>query len=292
LAAHAKLRHVIQYCVSDVFSKRITVLTEFEATNDHFVGDAARFQQVLWNLLRNATKFTPEGGTIVVRTWNDEASGDLNIEVRDNGVGIAREALARIFDPFEQGNALVTREFGGMGLGLAIAKSIVELHGGTISAASEGKGKGARFVVRVATVKEQVEKAAPHLPKAAEGGETPVGARVLVVEDHGDTAMVLQRILSRAGYDVRVAKCISKAFELVGKEKFDVVVSDIGLPDGTGYELMAKLKEQGIVGIAMSGYGMEEDIARSRDAGFMEHLVKPIKVEHLEAILERVCSGE
>jgi PAS domain S-box-containing protein len=289
IAAHDKLRHVIQNCVSDVFSKRLNIHAEFHATNDRFIGDAARFQQVFWNLLRNATKFTPEGGNIRVRTWND-GDENLYIEVRDSGVGIEPDALSRIFDPFEQGDSALARQFGGMGLGLAIAKSIVEMHGGTISATSDGKDRGAAFVVKVSTIDQCAEKAPAHPPLTPRGAASS-RARVLVVEDHVDTALVLQRLLSRAGYKVKVATSAALALQLSAAEEFDVVVSDIGLPDATGYDLMAQLKERGIRGIAMSGYGMEADVQRSRSAGFIEHLVKPVQIGLLEAALESAISS-
>jgi signal transduction histidine kinase len=287
IRTHDKLRHVLQNCVSDLFTRRLHVHTDFQATNDCFLGDAARFQQVFWNLLRNATKFTPEGGDITVRTWN-EGTEHLCVEIRDTGVGIPPEVLPHIFDPFEQGEARMIRQFGGMGLGLAISKSIVELHGGTISATSEGRDKGATFLVKVPSIGPAMNEPSPQA-KLAPVRSASGGARVLLVEDHADTALVLQRLLTRWGYHVQTASSVAAALQLSSMEPFDVVVSDIGLPDATGYDLMAALKQRGNVkGIAMSGYGAEEDLQKSQAAGFAEHLTKPVHMEQLEAALERL----
>lgn len=293
LRMHAKLRHVIQNSVSDLNRKKLHIHTTFAAANDHVNADAARLQQVLWNLLRNATKFTPDGGEITVRTWNEKQGTELYVEVRDTGIGIEPDVLTRIFNPFEQGNPGVTRQFGGMGLGLAIARSIVEMHGGSISVASEGLGKGATFVLRLPTIPTPTDAPDPVEP----GGNHPVRttrARVLLVEDHADTASVLKRLLSRSGYEVKVATSAAMALQLSACEEFDVMVSDIGLPDATGYELLAQLRKEKetIKAIAMSGYGMEDDVQRSREAGFLEHLIKPVHVRQLEAALHKVVTGQ
>ena len=146
VGVHEVLEHAIRNSVAGAAEKQLQIRREFGASVDQVVADAARLQQVFWNLLRNAVKFTPPGGDIVVRTWNACENGSLYVEIRDNGIGIAPDVLPKVFDAFEQGDVRVTRQFGGLGLGLAIAKAVVEMHGATITAASEG------------------EFAAPHLP--------------------------------------------------------------------------------------------------------------------------------
>lgn len=253
-------------------------------------GDPARPQQVLWNLIRNAAKFTPQGARLTVTTAR--SSDTERATVADTGIGIPRDDLARVFDAFEQGDTAVTREFGGMGLGLAISKSIVELHGGTIRADSAGPGLGATFTVELPAPPLPAALTAPggngNKPGNGDGG----GLRLLLVEDHVDTARLLAPLLGHSGYNVRFVHTAADALSLAGREPFDLVVSDIGLPDGTGYDLMKQLRARhGLTGIAMSGYGMDDDLRRSRDAGFADHLVKPVSVDHLERVLRRVATA-
>lgn len=288
---HELLRHVLRSSVSDAAGKRLNVRAQLDARNDAAYGDPARLQQVFWNLLRNAAKFTPQGGEIVVRSGNERDKGGLFVEVRDTGVGIAPDVLPRIFDAFEQGDTRTTRQFGGLGLGLAIAKAVIDMHGGTIAAESAGEGRGATFTVRLDTFVARGPQAPPHERRATERspGAHP---RVLLVEDHPDTARAMARLLKESGYDVRTADCVATALQLAGAEPFDVVISDIGLPDATGYELMQQLRDRhGIKGIALSGYGMEDDMRRSREAGFVEHVVKPVNITQLDAVIRRVTAS-
>jgi PAS domain S-box-containing protein len=290
---HDLLRHVVRSSVSDMPGKKLNLETKFDARDDRISADPARLQQVFWNLLRNAAKFTPENGRITIRTWNDPLSREFNVEVRDTGVGIDSKVLPRIFDAFEQGDSRVTRQFGGLGLGLAIAKAVVEMHGGAISASSDGAGKGAAFAVRLGK---------PVAGAASDDDEKPLPpghrrrrslVRILLVEDHPDTARTLARLLIAIGYEVRVAINTSEALKLAEAEPFDIVISDIGLPDGTGHELMRQLREKhGLRGVALTGYGMEDDMRNSREAGFLDHVVKPIDVAQLEAVIQRVVEAK
>ncbi len=287
---HDLLGHAIRNSLSDTAGKRLSVRTELHAVNDHLTADPARLQQVFWNLLRNAVKFTPELGEIVIRTWNpDDSRGLICIEIRDSGTGIDPEVLPRIFDAFEQGEVGVTRKFGGLGLGLAIAKAVVEMHGGTITAASPGRDLGAAFTVSFnATIPvtglDRPQKVASTSVKPSSGG-----ARVLLVEDHADTARMLSKLLKLSGFEVKTASSVAAALQVAETESFDVVVSDIGLPDATGYDLMKQLRDRyGVRGIALSGYGMEEDMRKSREAGFVEHVVKPVNLDHLQSVIRRV----
>jgi CheY-like chemotaxis protein len=267
----------------------LNVEVDLKADNDLVHADPARLQQVFWNLLRNAAKFTSESGNIYVRT--ESIGGRVHIEVRDTGVGIAAEFLPKIFDAFEQGDIKTTRQFGGLGLGLAICKAIVDMHGGAIRVCSDGPGTGATFTVELlATFATEREALAAQGPLPRDRPSDPL--RILLVDDHRDTLEVLGRLLGASNYAVKTASSVESALQLAGAEPFDIVVSDLGLPDGTGYELMRQIRDRhGIKGIALSGYGMEEDQRLSRDAGFLDHLVKPVDVTLLLASIQRVIGG-
>ncbi len=285
---HDVLRFVIKNCMSEIQGKGLTVGTDFGATHDLTKGDPARIEQVFWNILRNASKFSLEGGEIFIRTWN--AGEQVCVEVQDGGAGIAAEDLPRIFEAFKQGEARVARQYGGLGLGLSIVKAVIDLHHGTVSARSEGKGRGATFTVclRTATVEGGKQKSGP--PTTEGAGRR--GSRILLVEDHVDTATTMARLMKMAGHEVEVAHSVAEALRLAAAMSFDVMVSDIGLPDATGYDLMAQIRDQYCIkGIAVSGYGTEEDVQRSREAGFDEHVVKPVNVPQLEAIIQRLVGG-
>jgi CheY-like chemotaxis protein len=292
-AAHELLRHVVRSSVSEMPEKQLEVQMQLDARDDRINADPARLQQVFWNLLRNAVKFSRQNGRVVIRTWNDARTREFYVEVGDDGEGIDPRLLPRIFDAFEQGDARMTRQFGGLGLGLAIAKAVVEMHGGAISAASDGKGQGAKFTVRLG--KPVPEAQADGKPRSDQhsGRREARSVRILLVEDHPDTARTLSRLLLAMGYQVKVANDAATALQLAEAESFDMVVSDIGLPDGTGHDLMRQLKSRfGLRGVALTGYGMEDDMRNSREAGFLDHVVKPIDIAQLEAVIQRVVAVE
>jgi two-component system CheB/CheR fusion protein len=286
---HAVLTQAAQTCASETAAKQHNVQFDFQADNDLVNADPTRLQQTFWNLLRNAIKFTPEGGSIFIRTEN--RAGMVCLEVRDNGLGIDPALLPKVFDAFEQGNAEITRQFGGLGLGLAISKAIIDMHGGLIRAQSGGAGLGATFTVELpaaGAVEQEVVPAA-----SLEGKTVARHLRVLLVEDHPDTRDVLAGLLGASNCAVETAGSVEDALQLAAAERFDVVVSDLGLPDGTGYDLMRQLRDRhGIKGIALSGYGMEQDQRRSREAGFLAHLIKPVDVSHLMAVIQRISSNQ
>ena len=290
LNIHNKLNNVMEICRGDIQSKRLHVDLELSAPS-HFVdGDSGRLQQVFWNLLRNAIKFTPEAGTIILRTGNPRP-GAIRVEVADSGVGIEPQTIPRLFAPFEQGSREVTKHFGGLGLGLAICRNLIELHGGSISAHSPGKGQGSTFVVELPTVEastqQKVISAAPAWGVVANGP----AMRILLVEDHDDTRRLMARLLKGMGHAVTTAVSVGDALAAAerGGGEFDLVLSDLGLPDGSGHDLMRQLRDRwNLRGIAVSGFGMEEDIAQSRAAGFVDHLIKPVHVGVLQAALARV----
>lgn len=291
--AHSLVGLALEIVRDEAQAKGIALGVDLAAMRTHFVGDPARVQQVFWNLLRNAVKFTPAGGQVFIRS-RDEGER-LVIEVSDTGVGLAPELLERIFLSFEQAGLVNDARYGGLGLGLAIAKAIVEMHGGTIRAESAGPGLGATFRVEFHAVERLLgisEKAGPADAATVRGPSAtppPAGSqRLLLVEDHEATLQVLTRLLGRAGYRVTTAGTVAGAREIAAREPFDLVVSDIGLPDGTGIELMEALHSRhGLRGIALTGYGMEDDLRRSREVGFVEHLVKPVDFAQLRRAIER-----
>jgi CheY-like chemotaxis protein len=260
--------------------------------------------------LKNAIKFTPVGGRVFVRTRTEFANERqwLAIEVEDTGIGITPEILPRVFGAFQQGDRSITQQFGGLGLGLAISKAIVEAHGGAITAASLGPNKGATFTVHLpvsnyptAAVEIVSERQSSSLPeRTAEF----INTHLLLVEDHPDTAHVMARMLRRAGFEVTVASNIAQALAEteVARKTVDengrcwpirLVISDLGLPDGTGFELMRKLQTDfRLRGIALSGFGMEDDVKQAAAAGFDRHLTKPVDFEQLLASIRELLARE
>jgi PAS domain S-box-containing protein len=275
-------------------SERKRLRTSFQLGAPRHVvrGDPSRLMQVFWNLIKNAIKYTPEGGAINVFSRNEEQQ--LVIDISDTGIGITLEFLPRIFDSFEQDNRRVKGGEGGLGLGLAISKAIVAAHGGELTAASDGAGRGTTMSLRLTAMEAHDlspvrEEPVLAPPAPAEGSSGPL--RILLVDDHLDTVRVLKRLLARLGYRVTTAENMAGALELSATKPFDLLVSDIGLPDGNGFDLFRRLRErQQIEGIALSGFGMQDDLQRSREAGFSDYLVKPIDLERLEAAIRRVAS--
>jgi PAS domain S-box-containing protein len=280
--AHAVLRNIMSTFLHDTQEKGLTVAMSLRARQSHVWADAGRFQQILMNLVSNAVKFTPEGGTITFRTSNE--NGTLRIEVSDTGLGIDPLVLPRLFAPFEQGEIGVTRRFGGLGLGLSIVKSLVEMHKASISAASEGKDRGSTFTVRIETVPAAPK--APAAPAVAAAPGQPL-CRLLLVEDHADTREVMCRVLRSLGCEVVAAGSVKEAIAAADRQNFDLLLSDIGLPDGSGTEVMRYIAQRrsNLKGIALTGYGQDEDLRRSMEAGFATHLTKPVTVQALHEVI-------
>jgi signal transduction histidine kinase/CheY-like chemotaxis protein len=303
---HSLLYHAWDVCRADAAAKNLRVQLTASAPRCFVRGDATRLQQVLWNLVRNAVKFTPDGGAITIRSSNDDRQR-IVIEVIDTGIGIDPGLLPRIFKAFEQGGHDVTRNYGGLGLGLAISKALIDLHGGTLAAHSDGPGAGAAFTVTLDTVDAPVIAVPSHPPAPASDGQPPL--RILLVEDHADTRKATARLLRLLGHDVATADCVAAGLEAAesraeaanaaGGEQsnplrpFDLIISDLGLPDGSGHDLMRQLKRRfghaGLRGIALSGYGMDSDLRTSTESGFDAHLVKPVPLEQLEAAVRQVA---
>jgi PAS domain S-box-containing protein len=250
-------------------------------------GDPTRLTQVAVHLLRNAAKFTPRGGTVSVRLTPDAGRGQAVLAVRDTGAGIGPDLLPRLFEPFAQADRSLDRGPGGLGLGLALVKGLVELHGGEIHAASEGPGGGTEFVVRLPMQPEPV--ALTGMPEAP--GHAPKRLRILVVEDNRDAADSLKILLELYGYDVTVAYTGPAGVERAKQWKPDAVLCDIGLPGLDGYGVVRELRQDpataGARMIAVTGYGGDEDRRKSREAGFDAHLTKPADPTALHELLSR-----
>ena len=278
--AHTLLRNALEICRSEIEQKKLQLQTELTAGKVYLQADPARLQQIFWNLIKNAVKFTPNGGKLSIRTANN-GDGQLFVEVEDSGSGIAPEVLPKVFNAFEQAGRT---QLGGLGLGLAISKALVEAHHGSISAESQGRDKGAKFTARFLTCERNAIPESIDAPRATAKRKA---VRILFVEDHEDTNRSLTRMLRRRGYEVHPAFDVRSALDIATTNQFDVLVSDIGLPDGSGIDLLKGLRAKcDVFGIALSGYGMEEDIRRSGEAGFSYHLVKPVDVNKLDSIIQ------
>jgi PAS domain S-box-containing protein len=286
LELHSVLQNSIDVCVAGIEAKTLDLSLNLSASETDTTGDMVRLQQVFWNVIRNATKFTPIGGAIRISTSNPQ-SGQFRVTVADSGVGFDPADAEKLFESFRQLGDGATRRSGGLGLGLAISRAIVNAHCGRIWAESPGLNLGAAIHVELPLRRT----AGPETSKAAPSAAASAGLRILLVEDHEDTRYVFQAMLSQKGHSVKCAATGEAALALASSEAFDLVISDLGLPDFSGTELMTILQERySLRGVALSGYGMEEDIRRSKSAGFAYHLTKPVdpaKIDQLLANLTR-----
>ncbi len=267
-------------------AKGIRVLKQLEPAPEPVQGDPSRLQQVVWNLVNNAVKFTPEHGQIRVMLRRIDA--EMEISVVDTGQGISPELLPRIFDRFLQADGSTTRQHGGLGLGLAIAKQLVELHGGTIRAESEGPGTGATLIVTIpltpaeqpATEREVVDQPATTIDESSNDAVRFDAARILVVDDNTDSRKMLSRVLTDCGAVTTEAASLIEALELIESFQPQVLVSDIGMPGGDGFELIRKLREglgaAQLPAIAVTGFAGPEDRRRALQAGYQLHVSKPV----------------
>lgn len=290
---HVVLRDAIATVRAEIDAKQLVFTTNFAREKITVLGDPVRLQQVFWNVLKNAVKFTPAGGKISVETRAME-NDKLVLSVTDSGIGMSSEELARVFEAFAQGEHAGSggsHRFGGLGLGLAISRKVVELHSGRINAASGGRDLGCTFSIELPMVHSGESD------RPADDGAIGLSANpfarapgdrgtILLVEDHAPTRSTVEQLLKRRRYHVVSAASVAEARAAAEKQKIDLVISDIGLPDGTGYELMADLRQRfGLKGIALTGYGMEGDITQSQVAGFLIHLIKPVRVQSLDDAL-------
>lgn len=283
---HQLARAVVTMVQQALEDKAIVLELQLEARRPWVHADQARMQQVLWNIIRNAAKFTPRGGRVLVRTFN--VDGHFLLTCTDSGIGIEGEALPRIFRPFEQADEEVSRSYGGLGLGLAIAQGLMQQHGGRIAASSDGRGLGSTFTITLPTAAEDLPQ--PRGPSAQ--APTLAGSdrkRVLLVEDNEDAAAALAMCLEEYGYVVHHVATCADALRTARAGSFDAVLTDLGLPDGSGIEVGRALSGQLPV-VALSGYGREQDRRRSAEAGFAGHLVKPADPAEVHAKLTQVLA--
>jgi two-component system CheB/CheR fusion protein len=285
------ITQAVEVCKTDIEARRLEFGVDIGPAAPYWVeADMARLQQVFWNLLKNAVKFTPAGGCVGVRCRAEP--GHVVVEVNDSGVGIEAEALPRIFNAFEQAERSITRQFGGLGLGLTISKALVDLHEGTIEAFSEGRGKGSTFRVRLPLCAPAGSGFSAPAKPAVPARPALRPLRILLVEDHGVSAKMIRTVLKLDGHEIETAGDIATALDLANQNSFDLLISDLGLPDGSGHDLMRQLRERGhkLPGIALSGYGQAEDIRRSHEAGFAAHLTKPASRQLLLESIAAVVS--
>jgi len=278
---HAMLDFLIGLSQSELQEKDLKVGLNLKAERHHIHTDAARLQQVFWNILRNAIKFTENGGDITITTSND-AAGKIVVDIADTGIGMSRETISRLFLPFEQADVARSGRYGGLGLGMAISSGLVELLNGTLTARSDGLDRGSTFTVTFQTT-VAAERSRPDEPAR------PIGdgkAKLLLVEDHADTARALTRLLESRGYTVRAESTVANGLKAVEQEKFDLFLCDLGLPDGTGFDFVTKAHTvRRTPAIALTGFGMQQDVERSKVAGFAAHLTKPVNLQKLESTI-------
>lgn len=292
LDAAALLKSAVDSISPAAGAKNIKIETDIANETGKIVGDSARLQQVLWNLLSNAVKFTPEGGSVKVGLKRD--SSHLLISVADTGSGIAPEFLPFVFDRFRQADGSTTRNVGGLGLGLAIVRHLVEQHGGTVQAESEGNGKGSTFTVRLPLLSaaqsngNQPAYTANGKESSTSAGEKSLaGINVLVVDDEIDTLELIKIFLETSGAQVVMAQSVAEALEKIKLSAPDVIVSDIGMPGTSGYEFIENVRrlapEKGgdIPAIALTAYARNEDRAEALRCGFQTHVAKPVEMSEL-----------
>jgi PAS domain S-box-containing protein len=278
-------------------TRQIALTTSIASGDITVSGDADRLQQVVWNLVSNAVKFTQSGGSVSVSLSRE--GDEALIRVKDTGVGIAPEFLPYVFDRFRQADGTSTREHMGMGLGLAIVRHVVDLHGGAVSAASKGTGEGSEFIVRipVSTAPLSVASAKASATEPASSEKWQTRHRVLVVEDDDDAREVATACLERGGFEVRVASSANDALQTMPDWRPDVIVSDISMPEMDGYEFIRKLRalpeDRGgrVPALALTAYARLEDAAKAMSSGYQAHIAKPINPDELIAAITKLIDG-
>ena len=283
---HPLIEHSLAILRADLHAKQLHVEGSFCTPSPTVCADSVRLQQVFWNILKNAVKFTPPGGLITIRSYTE--GQNWRAEIADTGLGITAEEMPQIFNAFSQGKEAAEPRFGGVGLGLAISARLVDEHRGRIWAESPGREQGSTFHLEIPLAPTTISgriKLPPPPPKHRV-------LRILLVEDHEPSRTTLQRLLQRRGHFVAPAASLAQARSQAAGTRFDIMVSDLGLPDGTGQELMREMSAAyGLCGIALSGYGMAGDVRQSLDAGFHDHLTKPVDVNTLEQAMLRVWTA-
>jgi PAS domain S-box-containing protein len=285
---HEVIDSVLDLFRSEIQVKQQDVIVDKQAENHYVLADRARLQQMLWNLVRNAAKFTPDGGRIFVRTRDGRMQ--IEIEIEDTGIGIEPAQIGKLFNAFEQGSQRMTQQFGGLGLGLAITKALTDVHGGTVSARSPGPHCGATFAITLPTAEAP---AVEHEAAAPAGRRAEERLAVLLIEDHEDTAEVMAQLIRGLGHDVTVAGRVADALAQTQHAAFDLIVSDVGLPDGTGLDFIGAFRERSQApAVALTGFGTDEDVRRCLAAGFTSHLTKPVNFGQLEEVIEHAARAK
>ena len=277
---------VLEMLGDDIRGKKLWLHKDLASGPLVVAGDASRLQQILWNVIRNAIKFTPPSGSLTVRSRL--SAGRVEVSCQDTGIGIQADALQRLFMPFEQVDPQIARQFGGLGLGLAIAHGLTLAHGGELRADSQGPGHGATFTLCLPVAQDQLDSAPVGQGQAPAQSSAPRWS-VLLVEDNLDSAEALSMALDMQGYAVTHATKIKDALQKAGTHDFDAVVSDLGLPDGSGREVARALAGR-MPCIALSGYGSDDDVSASREAGFAGHLTKPVDPSDIDALLRALIA--
>jgi len=275
-------------------AKRLVLRFSMEQSTGPVMGDPVRLQQIVWNLLSNAVKFTPSGGSVEVCLTRE--GSNAVIRVTDSGVGIAPEFMPFLFMRFSQQDSSTTRTFGGLGIGLSIVKHLVELHGGTASAASQGPGRGATFTVTLPLTTLEARRHDYPLGDVdldVKGGELLRGRKVLVVDDHRDACEFLGYLLSRFGAEPVLAGSAREAIDIFDREHPALVVTDIGMPEEDGYALLRKIRarDDAVPVVAVTAFARQADRERALTHGFQEHLAKPVEPEKLVSVLTSVLSA-
>jgi signal transduction histidine kinase len=273
---------------ADAQARSVELSVELPARPVVVQGAPLRLQQIVWNLLTNAVKFTPKGGRVRARVWAE--GDDALVEVTDTGIGIAHDFLPHVFDRFRQADGSTTRQYGGLGLGLAIVRALAELHGGWVRADSEGLGRGSRFTFGLPRAAPEV---AAEEPEREEERETP-GVPVLVVDDSEETVELLQMFFARRGYDVMGAGSAAEAVRRAGERAPGLIISDISMPGVDGYSLLAELRRmpglEGVPAIALTGHALDEDRERALEAGFSVHVPKPVDPDELLRVVRKLTA--
>ncbi|MGV3663673.1 MAG: ATP-binding protein [Prosthecobacter sp.] len=288
---HAMIRNVVEICETDIASRSHSIVLTLDAPAHLVLGDPARIQQVLWNVIKNSIKFTGVGGTIAIRTAVAEDS-HIVVAITDTGRGIEPQMLKSIFGAFEQGTVEGLTQFGGLGLGLAIAKAFVDKHNGAVFAESPGKDQGSTITIRLPLMDVAAHQAlkAEGISNEATGLATETQS-ILLIDDHLDTLRSLSRLLIRNGYQVTTAGSYADGLARARERQYEVIISDLGLPDGSGLDLIREIRQScEAPAIALSGYGMEGDVARTLAAGFDRHLTKPVTFQTLLASIRQLLS--
>lgn len=288
---HAIAREAEEKVAADAHDKHITIQWDLAATRSSVHGDAVRLQQVFWNVLKNAVKFTPVRGVIRIESRDSSDEQEIQVQVQDSGIGIDPRELGGIFGAFTQGTNVETGAhlFGGLGLGLAISQKIMQMHAGRIIATSQGSGQGSSFSIEM-PARATAAAGAVNPQESAPAPAAMAGLSILLVEDHPPTRQILERLLTRRGHGITAVGSGREACDHVKTRDFDLLICDVGLPDTDGHTLLQDLcrLRPGLRAIAMTGYGTEHDVEKSDRAGFLTHLTKPVSISRLEDALRSI----